>query len=164
MFTVLLEDSAALLGLTVALLGAFLGHQLGNPFDGSASIIIGVILATVAVLLAYESMGLLIGESAHPRTLSDICRLASADPAVEQVRGPLTMYFGPHEMLLNLDIQFRQGLFVAEIGAAVDHLENRIKSQHPDITRIFIEVRAVTSRHSQNERAEIGNRIDESVR
>lgn len=146
-FTVLFEDSAALLGLIVALLGVYLGRQFSNPYvDGSASIVIGLILATVAVLLAYESKGLLIGEGASARMLKDICRLAGADPAVEQVRRPLTMYFGPHEVLLNVDIQFCQGLSAAEIGAAVNRLEQQIKTQHPDITQIFIEARALSSR------------------
>jgi cation diffusion facilitator family transporter len=145
-FTVLFEDSAALLGLVVALVGVFLGHRLSNPyFDGGASIIIGLILAVVAVLLAYESKGLLIGEGANPRTLSNICRLANADPAVAVVGRPLTMYFGPHEVLLNIDIQFRQGLTAAEIGTVINRLEREIKAQHSDIKRIFIEVRALAA-------------------
>lgn len=145
-FTVLFEDSAALLGLVAAFLGVFLGHQLRNPyFDGGASVVIGLILAIVAVLLAYESKGLLIGEGANPRMLSNICRLASADPAVARVSRPLTMYFGPHEVLLNMDIQFRQGLSVADIGAVINRLEREIRGQHPDIKHIFIEVRALAA-------------------
>ena len=67
-FTVLLEDSAALLGIGVALLGVFLAHRLGNPrFDGAASIVIGMLLMVVALILAYESRSLLIGESAYQK-------------------------------------------------------------------------------------------------
>jgi divalent metal cation (Fe/Co/Zn/Cd) transporter len=100
-FTVLLEDAAALLGLLVAFIGVSLAHQWNNPyFDGSASIVIGVILAAVAVLLAYESKGLHVGEGADPETLREIRRVAESDPNVERVNRALTMYFGPHTVLL----------------------------------------------------------------
>jgi len=76
-YTVLFEDSAALVGLVVALLGVFFAQFLDNPyFDGGASIVIGLILAAVAVLLAYESKDLLVGEALDPETLKDIRRLA----------------------------------------------------------------------------------------
>lgn len=142
-FTVLFEDSAALLGLLVAFLGVYLGRQFDNPyFDGGASIIIGVILATVAALLAYESKGLLIGEGVSPRVLKDICTLVNEDAAVEKVMRPLTMHFGPHEILLNLEIQFQRRLSAADLAAVVNRLEQRIRKRHPDITRIFIEARS----------------------
>ena len=80
-FTVLFEDSAAMLGLLVALLGVYLAHNFNNPyFDGAASIGIGIILAAVAVFLAYETKGLLVGEGADPEMLGDIRRLAESDP------------------------------------------------------------------------------------
>jgi len=145
-FTVLFEDSAALLGLIVAFLGVFLGHQLDNPyFDGSASILIGVILAAVATLLAYESKGLLIGEGVQPRILKDICMLVSEDAAVEKIMRPLTMHFGPHEILLNIEVQFQRRLSAVELARVVNRLERRIKNRYPDITRIFIEARSFTT-------------------
>jgi cation diffusion facilitator family transporter len=149
-FTVLLEDSAALLGLLVALVGVYVGHQLQNPYlDGLASLIIGLILAAVAVLLASESKGLLVGESADARAVASIQTLAAADPAVERVAPPLTMHLGPHEILLNLEVTFRQALSAAEIVAAVDRLEAAIRSHHPDVKRIFIEAECVAERSRQ---------------
>jgi divalent metal cation (Fe/Co/Zn/Cd) transporter len=75
-FTVIFEDSAALLGLIAALLGFFLGHRLGNHYlDGAASLVIGSILVCVAVLLIYESKGLLVGESSSANTVRGIRRL-----------------------------------------------------------------------------------------
>jgi divalent metal cation (Fe/Co/Zn/Cd) transporter len=72
-FAVLFEDTAALLGLLVALLGVYFGHQFDNPYlDGTASIVIGLILAVVAMLLAYESKGLLVGESADTQAVAGI--------------------------------------------------------------------------------------------
>src|SRR5205823_14966406 len=101
-FAVLFEDSAAILGIVVAFGGIFLGQWLGAPsLDGVASVVIGVILMTVAVLLARETLGLLVGESADPRTIEDIPRLAEADPAVARVGRALTAHFGPEEVVLN---------------------------------------------------------------
>ena len=82
-FVVLFEDAADLLGLIVAFLGVFLGHELNNPYlDGVASILIGVILTAVSVLLARESRSLLMGESMSETTLGEIITLVDIDPAV----------------------------------------------------------------------------------
>jgi len=146
-FTVLLEDSAALLGIVVAFLGVFFAHRLNDPdIDATASLIIGILLAAVAMVLAYESKGLLVGESVNPQVLADIRAVAEADLAVETVRSPLTMHFGPNEVLLNLDVQFRRGLSAEEVEAAVDRLEKNIRRRHPEITRIFIEAETITDR------------------
>jgi cation diffusion facilitator family transporter len=143
-FVVLAEDSAALLGIVVAFLGVLLGHTLSNPYlDGAASIIIGLILATVAGFLSYESRDLLVGESADADVLQAIRRLAEADPAVVGVSRPLTMHFGPEQVLLNLDIEFRPDLSASEITAAVDRLEAGIRKERPSIKRIFIEAESL---------------------
>lgn len=143
-FVVLAEDSAALLGIVVAFLGVLLGHSLSNPYlDGAASIIIGLILATVAGFLSYESRDLLVGESADDEVLQAIRRLAEADPAVVGVSRPLTMHFGPEQVLLNLDIEFRHDLSASEITAAVDRLEAGIRKERPSIKRIFIEAESL---------------------
>jgi cation diffusion facilitator family transporter len=143
-FTVLFEDTAALLGLGVAFLGIFLGHLLNNPYlDGVASIVIGAILAVVAGFLAFESKGLLIGEGVDPKTLVSIRSLAGDDPAVAEVRKSLTMHFSPNEVLLTLDIRFQKHLHAEEIAAAVNRLEKKIRDQHPQIKHIFIEAKSL---------------------
>ena len=144
-FTILFEDTAALLGLVVAFCGIFLGHQFNNPyFDGVASIIIGVILALVAGLLAYESKGLLIGEGVDPRVLASIRSIAGADPAVAEVRKSLTMHFSPNDVLLALDLGFKKHLTAEKIAGAVERLEVAIRDRHPEIKHIFIEAKALT--------------------
>jgi cation diffusion facilitator family transporter len=138
--TVLLEDSAALGGLFLAFLGVYLSHSLHNPiFDGGASILIGLILMGVAVFLAYESMGLLIGETADREVLKDIERAAESAPEVEAVGDPLTMHMGPRDVLLNLSVQFKEGLSSGEIAAAIDRLERQIRERHPEFRRISIQ-------------------------
>jgi len=146
LFVVLFEDAAALLGLVIAFLGVFLSRTLGEPlWDGVASLVIGVMLMVVSVLLVIETRGLLLGEAAHPLIVDDVRRLAAADPAVSAVRTPLTMHLGPHEILLNLDVQFRAGLSAGEIVAAVERLEAAIRSAQPEVRRIFIEARQLTA-------------------
>ena len=144
-FTILFEDTAALLGLVVALVGIFLGHQLNNPYlDGAASITIGVILGAVAGFLAYESKGLLIGEGVNPQTLESIRAIAITDPAVAEIRNALTMHFGPQDVLLTLDIRFEKELTAAEIAAAIEELEKKIQVRHPEIKHVFIEAKSLT--------------------
>ena len=145
-FTVLFEDSAALLGLVVAFFGIFLGHQFHNPaFDGIGSIVIGIILAVVAIVLAYESKGLLIGESADIETVNNIRRLAADEPAVERVMRTLTMHLGPDEVLLNLEIHFYIQLSSEEVALAVSRLEETIRTHHPEVKHIFIEAKSLAA-------------------
>jgi len=140
-FVVFGEDTAALAGLLVAFLGIFLGHRLNSPYpDGIASIIIGFILATVAIFLAYESKSLLVGETANPKTVEGIRELVLRHPAVETMRSPLTMHFGPNEILLSLDVQFKDNLRASTLVKVIDELEMQIHQSYPDISQIFIEV------------------------
>lgn len=145
-FTILFEDSAALIGLLVAFLGVFCGHLFNNLYlDGVASIAIGVILAGVAILLAYESKGLLIGEGANAETVANIRKLILDDPAVKKVIRVLTLHFGPQEILLNLEIQFTKQLSTEELAIAVERLETTIRSQHPEVQNIFIEAKSIAA-------------------
>jgi cation diffusion facilitator family transporter len=137
-FLVFFEDSAALLGLTIAFMGIFIGHQFNNPYaDGFASILIGLVLGLVSFFLAYESKGLLIGEGVDRKTLEKIRNLIEADPGVEHLSRLLTMHFGPHEVLLTIELKFRDELSAVGVRAAVGRLQKRTQEEHPDITRIF---------------------------
>ena len=124
----------------MAFVGIFFSQMLDIAyFDGAASILIGVILAVVAILLAYESKGLLIGEAVDPETLKNIRRLAESDARVEAVKNVLTMHFGPRTILLAMDLQFRNDLSAAEVEDSVDRLEEAVRKHHRDIKHIFIE-------------------------
>ena len=137
-FTVLLEDSAALLGLVFAFLGIFLGTQLGLPqLDGVASVLIGLLLCGVAVLMVYESKGLLIGEGLDHESLKSIRELVEKDEAVEWVGHLHTMYLGAHEVLLTIELRFRNHISALEVRQGVRRLQKNIQSQHPDVRRIF---------------------------
>jgi len=142
-FTVLLEDTAAILGLLVAFAGIALSQWFGIPeLDGLASIVIGCILAGAAMLLAQETKGLLIGEGADPAIVQEISRVLSAHSAIDRVNEILSMHQGPNDILVNVSVEFRDGL---EIGAVERHtaaIEREIKARIPGARRVFIEAQA----------------------
>lgn len=143
LFVVLFEDSAAMLGLLVAAAGIGLAQLTGIPyFDGAASIIIGLILAATAIWLAYETKGLLIGESANEFVVDGIRDLVIAEADVDAINEVLTMHMGPDFILLNLSVKFREASTAPEIEAAVRRMESRIKTDYPEVKRIFIEAEA----------------------
>ncbi|MGE3277660.1 MAG: cation diffusion facilitator family transporter [Vicinamibacterales bacterium] len=145
-FAVLFEDGAAIAGLLVAAAGIFLSERLEMPeLDGAASIVIGVLLCTVATLLLRESKGLLLGEAVKPDVSRAIRATAERDPAVESIGRLLTMHLGPEEILLNVDVRFRRELSGPEIAAAVDRLEKAIRDTDARVRHIFIEATLVAS-------------------
>ena len=139
-FVVLFEDSAAMLGLVVALAGVALTQYTGILyFDGAASVIIGFILLGTSMWLAWETKGLLIGESANKATIQGIRILLNANPIVEHVNEVLTMHMGPDFILVNISVDFVDHSSADDIEQAVAEFDDCIKSQFPQIKRIFIE-------------------------
>lgn len=140
--TVMFEDSAAMLGLLIALAGIYCSQTFGIVWlDGAAAVAIGVLLACVAMFLAYECKGLLVGESASPEVVTSIRKIVDADRRVSDVWEVLTMHMSPEDVLLNLNVNFDDSLQTAEIELAVRDLEARIRERHPEIRRIFVEAR-----------------------
>ncbi|AZV18660.1 MULTISPECIES: cation diffusion facilitator family transporter [unclassified Mesorhizobium] len=138
-YTVLFEDSAALLGLIVAFAGILAAEVLEMPeLDGAASIGIGLILGATAIFLARESKGLLIGEPASPEVQMKVLAIAQQDPAVQRANGVLTVHMGPTEIVAGLSIEFEDHLTAPEIEACVERLEAQLKKEMPEITRLFV--------------------------
>lgn len=138
-FTVLFEDTAALIGLFIALVGIFLAHQLNIPeLDGAASILIGVVLAVSAWLLARETKGLLLGETADPRLRENVLNIAQQDAAVYSANGVLTEQMGAHQVIASLSLEFKDDLTSDEIEACVNRIEAQIKQLHPEIITLFV--------------------------
>jgi cation diffusion facilitator family transporter len=145
-FTVIFEDTAALVGLIIAAVGISFGHAFNRPYaDGIASILIGCLLMVVAFLLMIETKALLVGEGADKETLRHIRTLALTDPAVDRADYPLTMYFGPKNVLLTMNIQFCPGLVERAIQESVDRIEASIRTAYPIIRYIYLEADAVRS-------------------
>jgi cation diffusion facilitator family transporter len=146
-FAILLEDLAALLGLVIALFGVYFGQLLNNPYlDGAASIAIGVLLVGVALFLIYKTKRLLVGTGVDDETIDDIERIVKAQPNIEQVGPPLTSYLGPADVILALDVEFAYRLTANEIELAIDKLQDEIRAQYPEMKRIFVEAKSLSSR------------------
>lgn len=140
LFTVVLEDSAALAGLALAFLGTLLGHLTGNPyFDGLASVLIGLLLAFVAVVLLRETKGLLIGEGLRADELCEVERIVEASPAVLECGRILSLYLGPQDLLVTIDATFDERVTPDDIDHAIDSIERDIVKAFPQTKRIFIE-------------------------
>lgn len=141
MFVVLFEDSAAMLGLIIAFVGVLLGQLTGNPvFDGLASIFIGVLLGVVAIVLAKETKGLLIGESANSLVRQGITKIVNAHDSVAKVNELLTMHMGPEYILVTMSVDLKDDLSSQDVEAEVGQLNEEIKAAYPSVRRIFIEI------------------------
>jgi len=143
MFVVLFEDSAAMLGLLAAFLGVWLSQVTGILyFDGIASVIIGLILGGTAIWLAYETKGLLIGESANTRIVEGIRALVQGSEGVEQLNEVLTMHMGPDFVLVNISVDFDDAIAAGDLESLIAGLDAAIKQQFPAVKRVFIEAEA----------------------
>ena len=143
LFVVLFEDSAAMLGLVVAFLGIGLGQLTGiHEFDGIASIVIGLILAGTALWLAYETMSLLIGEGADPAVVRAIRKLTDSYPEVTHINEVATLHMGPSYIVVNISVDFVDGIQSEQLEAAVSRLDRDIKNIDPAIQRVFVEAEA----------------------
>lgn len=147
-FVVLLEDTAAILGLLIALIvGTILAQLFPEAhLDAIASILIGLLLVATAIFLISETRGLLIGESADKATVDGIRALLENDGHVAGVKRILTMHLAPESVLLNLDLQFEKTIAAGELPAAIERIENAIRERYPEIKEIFVEAQALTAR------------------
>ncbi len=143
-FIVIVEDSAALVGLAIAFTGVWLSETTGDPvYDAIASISIGALLTVVATALVAKTKGLLVGQSASVETRTSIKDIVRADGAVSNFDPPITLHLGPEDVMLALNIEFRDELSADEIEAAVRRIEKDIRSAHTDVKRIFIEAASI---------------------
>jgi cation diffusion facilitator family transporter len=143
LFTVLFEDTAAMAGIVVAFTGIWLGQVTGLVWmDGAASIVIGVILAIVAALLAYECKGLLVGESASEEVVESIRTLIESHSADTTVNEFLTMQLGSDDVLVTISLDFSGSLSADDVERHVSEMESKIKTAHPEVKRVFIEAQS----------------------
>ncbi|MFT7623167.1 MAG: cation diffusion facilitator family transporter [Myxococcota bacterium] len=138
--TVLFEDSAAVAGLAIALIGVALTSATGNPiYDGIATLLIGVILTVVAWFLGFMTYHLLIGQSANKRDTAAIKAAIEGVEGVEQMLELKTLHMGEKYILVNVGVVFRQGMTTLELESCIDRIEQDVKTAVPSAQRIFIE-------------------------
>ena len=138
-YTVLAEDGAALAGLVIAAVGIALAHALGRPeIDGIASLLIGLLLAGVAVLLVREARGLLVGEGVQPTTAAEIQAMARRHEEVLATGPVRSMYLGPDEALLTLDLLFRPEVPALRAAGVCEALREEIRVRFPMLTEVHL--------------------------
>lgn len=154
-FTVLFEDSAAMLGLIVAFIGIWISVTYDLPVvDGIASIVIGVILAGTALVLALETKSLLIGEAAAPEVVEEITALIDAQAAITALNEIRTLHRGPNDVLLALSVDYQDEIPAGIVEKTNTELEIAIKQRFPVVKRLFIEVQSAQHHAEEIARAE----------
>ncbi len=152
-FMVLFEDSAALLGLGLVFFCLLLSQITGELYwDGIGSVLVGLILAGTAIWLAFETKGLLIGESANTEVVNGIRQCAQSHAIVENVNEVLTMHMGPDFILATISIEFSDSAVTGEIENTISTIDSQLKQQFPTLKRIFVE--AETKHQSDIEKME----------
>ncbi len=145
-FTVFIEDTAALIGLAIAAIGILLGHVFDSPyFDPAASVLIGLLLVGAAFALARETGALLVGEGIGTDATRRVCEILRDDPAIEDVGKLLSMQLGPDEVLLTAAVRFNRGMRIDEVEAAIERLEKAVAAAYPAIRHIYFESGALRS-------------------
>jgi cation diffusion facilitator family transporter len=138
-FIVLLENGAAMAGIVAAALGLALSQLMHDPFyDGAASVVIGAILGVTALLLAYESKGLLIGEAADPVLVNNLHALACGQPGVVGVGDVLTVHSSPDQVTVMMNVDFRDDLPAGEVERIVCRVEEEAQERWPQVRRLFV--------------------------
>jgi cation diffusion facilitator family transporter len=138
-FIVLFEDSAALVGLLIAFLGTWASEWFAMPvLDGVASIGISILLAGTALVLARETMGLLIGEPANRQTRESVLAIAQNSDGIERAQIIFTLHLAPDQVVVALRLEFRDDLTVPNIEKLSSDLERRIRQARPDVIAFFV--------------------------
>ena len=139
-FVPIAEDAAALLGVIVAFLGVFFARALDLPvLDGASSIVIGLILAGVAIFLASETRNLLVGEAVGPDLEARIRAVCDEDPSVAELVRLRGIHLGPDAVLLALDVRFVPDPGGTSVAEMIDELEARIRAVDSRVQRLLVE-------------------------
>lgn len=155
LYTVVLEDSAAELGLVAALVSLIVYEFTGNLYaDGVASLFIGVLLCAVAVVLLSETKGLLVGEGMKHTSLDEVRDIVEDDPRVLECGRILTMYLGPESLLITIDATFKGDISAHDVLLAVDDIERRLVERWPQTARVFIEAESMRNCLEQQDEEE----------
>jgi cation diffusion facilitator family transporter len=150
LYSVVLEDTAAEIGLALAFFGVTLSHVFDNAYiDGIASILISLLLMAVGMILLLETRKLLVGEGLNKPETRQIIEIVESNPHVVDCGRVLTMYMGPHQLLVTIDANFSLTSSAMDILLAVDDIEANIRREFPDATRVFIEVESLRNVRAQ---------------
>ena len=151
-FVVMMEDLAALAGLVVATIFIGLTVETGNPtWDGMGSIVIGLILAGVAMLLASECKKLLIGERASPEVEKGIQSMARETSGVCKVNEIITVHLGPQQVVVMLSLDFDDDLALDDVEKATESMEEQVRNRFPEVFRLFVRAQSREAAHAERQ-------------
>lgn len=147
LFTVVLEDLAALAGLVAALAGIAAAHLLGfEPADGIASVVIGLILAAVAAFMSIEIKGLIVGEAASDAVRQGLRNIVEAetgrDRPIQSINEIRTMHLGPDDVLVAASVDFNDGETARSVEMTTARIERAVKARYPEVKRLYVEVQS----------------------
>lgn len=138
--TALTEDTIALVGIVIALVGITLEQLTDNPFfDRISALLIGIMLMGFALALAWENKRLLLGESLQPDVEAELREIVRTHPGVASIVDFRTVYIGPEKVLLTADVQFESGMATAEIDDEITAIEEQLHETGHGLKRIYIE-------------------------
>lgn len=138
-FTVLFEDSAALVGLMIALTGIICAQHFAMPMlDGVASLGIACVLGVTGIALARRTKELLLGERTWPELEKSIVDVAARQPGIANANGVLTSHVGPDQVVVALSVEFEDNLTAPQIEQCVNSLEREVKSRYPQVSSLFV--------------------------
>lgn len=138
--TALTEDTIALIGLALALVGIYLSRLTGNPiYDAAAAFLIGLMLMSFALALAWENKRLLLGESLPRNEETRLRQIAATWDGVKHVVDFRTVYFGPDAVIIAADVAFAPDLDTTEIDERISAIEAAIREAHAGIEKVYIE-------------------------
>ncbi len=144
LYTTVVEDSLALVGLAVAGGAIFLSRRLEAPWiDAAGSIVIGALLAGAALLLVREARGLIIGEAVGSSMAQKLVEIAEEDEAVRRADPPLSMFLGPDHIMVAFRIEFRSGASGEEVTRAIVRIERDVRASYPRIKQVLVEAAAL---------------------
>ena len=148
--TVFLEDTAAVVGMAVALIGNIASTATGNyVIDAWASVIIGLIMASIAIILLKETRSLVIGEGMSADEVADVVFIVESDPDVIKCGRVLSLYLGPEDLLIALDVTFRDDMDEGGVLTAIDRIEGEVMDEYPQANRIFVEPESLNQVYRQ---------------
>ncbi|MFW5974418.1 MAG: cation diffusion facilitator family transporter [Natrialbaceae archaeon] len=138
--TALTEDAIALAGAGIALLGVYLTRTTGNHvFDAGAALLIGLFLMGFAIALAWENKRLLLGESLPAAEERELREIVTNVDGVADLVDLRSVYFGPEELLVTVDVSLDDGLSADEVEALIERIEDDLKAHEPQNSRLYVE-------------------------
>jgi divalent metal cation (Fe/Co/Zn/Cd) transporter len=141
--TIMVEDSAALLGIAIAGVGIFLSDRTGNTiYDSISSLLIGIVLMAFAFFLARENKALLIGEAISRKDYKRVVSLIQEIPEVNRIITLRTMHLAPQDVLVTIEVNLVDGLDTDKIESVIDNIEHKVKQALPYVNpgRVYVEL------------------------